>query len=327
MVPSLPRWTWRWAAALPFVAGATNAIALMAFRHGGLTHLTGITTETAMAAVTANANVALHGVLIIASFLCGCGVSAGLTGPARWHHAGRQRRVLGLEAVLLALSAVFLSSHTSIALLLAAFAMGLQNGLSSAATGGLLRTTHLTGMLTDLGTAAGFHRHGRSADRRRVTLSMLVCAMFVSGAISGTLLDVHLGHGSLGIPALIPGVLALLPNAPEDASRGYIPAQVPNGHLSVAARLRTETDGLLDALQDEDLDEARFRVDRICNAADAEGLPDLAKAALQLRRHLAEDMAAPGGSKGTLAGLAGVLATSMSLLRDAPRPAPGRSRD
>lgn len=321
MVPPLPRWAWRWAVALPFAAGATNAIALMAFRHGGLTHLTGIATETAMAAVTSDVSVALHGVVIIVFFLSGCGMSAALTGPVRWRHASDQRLVLAIEAVVLGLAALFLPSRMTLALVLAAFAMGLQNGLSSVATGGLLRTTHLTGMLTDLGTAAGFHRHGTGVDRRRVRLSVLVSAMFVSGAISGALLDVHLGHGALGVPAFLVGVLALWPGRPSDATSGAIPDRVTGAHLSVLGRIRLETDALLDALRDGDLDEARFRVRRIRDEADAEGLTELAEAASTLRQHLAGGVHGRADVEDALARLTGLLAPPASQRGGAPGPA------
>lgn len=211
MVPILPRWVWRWGALLPAVSGATNAIALMALHRGGVTHLTGVSTEAAIGIALGDAGMWVHALLVIAVFVAGCVLSACLVGPTRWQVGPRHRMVFMVEAVLLAMGALVFDTHVAGALVVCAFAMGLQNGLSSVTTGALLRTTHLTGMLTDLGTAGGLLVRGEGADGRRMRLSLLVCTSFVGGALGGALLFRQAGGHALLVPSCLVLAVALAP--------------------------------------------------------------------------------------------------------------------
>lgn len=182
MIPSFPGWIWLWAAALPAVAGSTNAIALLALRHGGVTHLTGISTEGAIGLGTQDAHLLFHAVGVILLFLFGCALSAGLLRAPRWTPSAMAVWVLILEAMVLAAAAWILPETPWLGVTLCAGAMGLQNGMTSLVSGALLRTSHLTGMFTDLGTALGQLTWRGPVDRRRVAVCAVVIGSFVTGA-------------------------------------------------------------------------------------------------------------------------------------------------
>lgn len=182
MIPSFPRWIWLWAAALPAVAGSTNAIALLALRHGGVTHLTGISTEGAIGLGTQDVHLLFHAVGVILLFLFGCALSAGLLRAPRWTPSAMAVWVLILEAMVLAAAAWILPETPWLGVTLCAGAMGLQNGMTSLVSGALLRTSHLTGMFTDLGTALGQLTWRGPVDRRRVAVCAVVIGSFVTGA-------------------------------------------------------------------------------------------------------------------------------------------------
>lgn len=110
-----------------------------------------------------------------------------------------------------------LAWHTPLAVpltvVLLAFIMGLQNAVGSCAAIGSLRTTHMTGNVTDLGTLLGQrlvemaqHRNWRGPwvnGRMRVVEGLLL--MFVLGGVSGAW-----GFLRLGFICVLPLAVLLL---------------------------------------------------------------------------------------------------------------------
>jgi uncharacterized membrane protein YoaK (UPF0700 family) len=108
-------------------------------------------------------------------------------------------------------------------------AMGLQNALVSRLSGAVVRTTHLTGVVTDLGIEAArwfrFWRRslseitrvplvlGRNPAERPATPKVLllgtIAASFLAGASSGAYSAVHWHHASMLIAALAVAMCAL----------------------------------------------------------------------------------------------------------------------
>lgn len=212
-VPSL-RGIDRLAALLAGVAGATDATGILAF--GRYTaHMSGTTSMTVAHALSGRGPVAL-GVLAILCFVAG----AALCGFVAEAFAARAARrilsgLLASEALLLALAATLLTAAPEPILALApmAFAMGLQNATSSRLLGPTIRTTHVTGTLTDLGDALGaLVRH---SPRRRAALTgvaarkgLLFCAFAGGGALGGGGY-VWAGPDSLFAVAVLLGLAAL----------------------------------------------------------------------------------------------------------------------
>lgn len=52
--------------------------------------------------------------------------------------------------------------------------MGLQNAMVSHYKGTIIRTTHLSGVLTDLGLALGYIARGLKVENRRIILHLLI---------------------------------------------------------------------------------------------------------------------------------------------------------
>ena len=210
MIPPFPRWVWSWAAALPFAAGATNAIALLALHHGGVTHLTGISTEGAIGIGTGNLPLLLHAAAIMSSFTIGCMVSAWTIRSERWARGRACVAVLATEGALLLLAAHLLDDSPTAGTCLCALAIGLQNGASSLVTGAVLRTSHVTGMFTDLGIVLGQRLRGAAYDRRRAWLCAVVIVTFVAGGIAGAALAGAWTGRALWLPAGVTFVMAAM---------------------------------------------------------------------------------------------------------------------
>jgi uncharacterized membrane protein YoaK (UPF0700 family) len=147
------------AVTLSLVGGFTNAVTFIACNRTYTSHMTGAATSFGMALSERSAPGAyFYGVLLLA-FLLGALASAAMTEGARL--LGRKSGFvlpLTVEAILLCgLIAMYhhlwgLSANADGAMaFLASFAMGLQNATITKISGNVIRTTHLTGVMTDLG--------------------------------------------------------------------------------------------------------------------------------------------------------------------------------
>jgi uncharacterized membrane protein YoaK (UPF0700 family) len=142
--------------------------------------------------------------------------------------AGEAVLLLGFFAVARLLPSADPRVHDAQAAVLCA-AMGMQNSLVTRLSGAVVRTTHLTGVLTDLGIEAArwfrFARHhvGTYSNLRltwsdapperphlpKTALLATVLAGFVAGGASGAVLTVWLRHLSLLVPVAGLAALAL----------------------------------------------------------------------------------------------------------------------
>lgn len=151
----------RLAITLAWVAGYTNTIGILACGHV-ISHASGTTSDAARWVVAGEWGVAAFLGFLLLTFVCGAMLSGATTEVARRRGWESVYVVpMAIEAVLLAAFAVAIemrqtttvSSGAPLFVLagLASCAMGLQNATITRISGGVVRTTHVTGVLTDLG--------------------------------------------------------------------------------------------------------------------------------------------------------------------------------
>ena len=201
----LPRWGWIGAVALACVAGRVNVIGYLGFEHQAVSHLTGTTSllGAALAQGDLRAIVHLWGMLI--AFCVGAMLS-GLVIQDQTLKLGRRYGVaLALEAALLLLAIPLFKQQQIWGALLAAMACGLQNAMVTTYSGAAVRTTHLSGMFTDLGIGLGHLLRGMPLPMRRLTLSGLIISGFLGGGVLGAWFYRHWGYDALLAPALLTG--------------------------------------------------------------------------------------------------------------------------
>ena len=84
------------------------------------------------------------------------------------------------------------------------FAMGMQNALVSMISGSVVRTTHLTGMFTDLGidlSALFFSKDSiNSALKRKILLRLSIIVFFLAGGLAGGILFLNYSYISFLVP-------------------------------------------------------------------------------------------------------------------------------
>lgn len=212
----------RLGAVLAFVAGAANAGGFLAV--GTYTsHMTGVVSSLADNLVLGNVVLAAASMGALAAFLLGAMTTAWLV---NWGLREKLTSAFGLplllEAVLLLIfglfgAAIALWSNFFIPLtvLLLCFIMGLQNAVITKISKAEIRTTHVTGLVTDLGIELGkllyINRNRLSAaepvraNRVKLRLHLILITSFFTGALMGAL-----GFKYLGYVTTVPLAMALL---------------------------------------------------------------------------------------------------------------------
>lgn len=183
------------------IAGFTNSAALGL---GGLavSHLTGSLSRVSVELSEGDTRTMLPFTVILVAFFLGA-VCSGAVVAAREVGIGRRyAALLALVAALLALAGVVSHTHTNtVSLGLTAFACGAQNTLATSYRGMLVRTTHMTGVVTDLGFEVGVWLRSRRVDLRVVRVHLpVLCAFFVGGVI-GALVTARVGADALFVAA------------------------------------------------------------------------------------------------------------------------------
>ncbi|EMI7333048.1 DUF1275 domain-containing protein, partial [Vibrio parahaemolyticus] len=117
---------------------------------------------------------------------------------------------LCIEGSLLLLSLGFLVEGDSYGQYLASAACGLQNAMITTFSGAVVRTTHMTGIITDLGIMIGESLRGRQFDRRKAKLFLFIFFGFLLGGSVGAALFMAYGLYALVFPAILAFGIALI---------------------------------------------------------------------------------------------------------------------
>jgi uncharacterized membrane protein YoaK (UPF0700 family) len=191
-------------------AGCINAVGFLGAEHQALTHLSGTVTNLGMEFARADFPLALHALLVIVFFFLGSVVSAMIIRQSALQAGRRYGVALIVESALL-FAAVYLLRHGSLSgNYAAAMACGLQNAMATSYSGAVIRTTHVTGIITDLGIAVGLAARRQPADWRRVRLYCVLLTGFFGGAILGTIGFLRIGVDTLIVPAAALGATGLV---------------------------------------------------------------------------------------------------------------------
>lgn len=214
---------------LTFVAGATNAGGFLAV-HQYTSHMSGIVSAMADNLALGSLWLMLDGLGAILSFLAGAACSAVLV---NW---GRRERLhseyalpLMLEAALLVCFGLLgsnLQRHEWLFVpataMVLCFIMGLQNALVTKLSNAEIRTTHVTGMVTDIGIELGklfywnLSRDNSSkppvlANRHKLRVLITLVTLFFAGGVIGAVGFKHIGFSATLALAMLLLALAAVP--------------------------------------------------------------------------------------------------------------------
>lgn len=211
---------------LNFIGGFINAVCIAGLWGIGITHLTGVSTMASIRLVNPPLpNAAGAGALgpewffaMLAAFCLGSTLGGIITGDARYRWRGRQALTLLFESLFLIVSYMLAKLAASLEVQHTGFgfkwwgavficaAAGTQNSLTSNYTAIVVRSTHTTGLVVDIGMAIGQMIHTRSWKYVWKLQVWLPClAGFCSGALLGAAV-----YGRTGPEALLFPVVLLL---------------------------------------------------------------------------------------------------------------------
>lgn len=210
MAERLPAWVWVGAALLSFVAGMVNVVGYLGFEHQAVSHLTGTTSLLGAAVAQADARAAGQLFAVLLAFVLGAVASGVIIQDSTLKLGRRYGVVLVIEAIALSLAVRAFHAHSLWGGWLAAFACGLQNAMATTYSGSIVRTSHLSGMFTDLGIFLGHRLRGLPVPRRRLLLCLAITTSFFAGGVVGAVLFAHVSYDALYVPAGITGLTGLL---------------------------------------------------------------------------------------------------------------------
>lgn len=198
------------------IAGASNAGGFFAL--GQYTsHMTGYLSQIADNLVTGHLLVTAIALLAIAAFTTGAAFCAFLVNWARQRMEGRQfalpLAVQGACLACFAFGGIFTATPGRLfSLACLCFIMGMQNATITKISGARIRTTHATGMITDIGIECGralyclvWPASPVRADRAKLAILLSLVGTYVAGGLIGAL-----GYAAVGFYFSLPLAAVLM---------------------------------------------------------------------------------------------------------------------
>ncbi len=175
-----------WMCVLTCLAGAVNAISIFGYDGTTVSHLTGLVSKVAINITQGSFESVWEVLRVILLFFVGAIISGFVTGE-RAFYLHKSYGYIILAIGLLIFIPYFLPIKYSV--LVFALAMGLQNGMVVSFKGVVVRMTHMSGNITDLGVFVGYKLRGNKNENYITGLiPFLAIVSFLVGGTLGVLL-------------------------------------------------------------------------------------------------------------------------------------------
>ena len=207
---TLPPWVQLGTFFLAVNAGIINVLGLVTVLHQSVSHMTGNVSMFAMALLHWQPDTIIYLTCVVLCYVIGSFYSGFILGNSYFSLGRRYGLPLSLVAFFIVLCWAFLPYFPRYALLWACVAMGVQNAMISHYKGTIIRTTHLSGVLTDLGLALGYRLRGLNVDRRRIILHLVILFGFFLGGLVASMIYPYLKLNSFLVPALLSWILSIV---------------------------------------------------------------------------------------------------------------------
>jgi uncharacterized membrane protein YoaK (UPF0700 family) len=209
VISKLPHWIEYGAFVLALIAGCINAVGLLGLAHQSISHLSGTASLFGASFITSDMNEILNFFMILMSFFLGAAFSGFLLHHRTLKLGPPYDIALYIEAILLFISMYLLMQGQFFGNYLASAACGIQNAMATTYSGAIIRTTHVTGIFTDLGIMFGSALKNKNFDKRKAILFLLIVLGFILGGTLGAFLFLHYSFLALAFPASICVSLAI----------------------------------------------------------------------------------------------------------------------
>lgn len=193
-------WVFLGGAALAGVAGFVNTI-LLSIYHVPVSHMSGAVSMFGNDLENGDTEHLVRIVTMVAGFLIGAIISGVVIGGTTLKPGRRYGVALMIEGGLFAMATWMVLRGDLGGLSFAATACGLQNGMASSYLGLILRTTHVTGIVTDIGVLIGHWLRHRRVEAWKLGLLMALFFGFAMGGVLGAFLHHHWGLHAMWVAA------------------------------------------------------------------------------------------------------------------------------
>lgn len=210
MINKLPKWVEIGGFLLTLNAGYINAVGLLGFKHQAVSHLTGTSSFLALEIAQANWSEVIHLLWVMLGFVAGAAFSGLLIGNTALKLGRHYTIALVCESALLLAAMLLLNHDVGSGHILASTACGLQNAMTSTFSGAVVRTTHVSGLFTDLGVSIGLRLRGQGFDKRKTVLYLILITGFICGGIAGAMVFQQWVFQALIVPVVLSFILAIV---------------------------------------------------------------------------------------------------------------------
>lgn len=176
-------WIYRAVSLLSFNGGFVNMVTFISFLHNPVGYVTGTLTFAADAFADGNFKLFYDMLLALLFFLGGAVLSGLITPKDSFERGNNYNLVIALEIFCLLAGSFGLRSGVDSAKYFLAAAMGVQNALSSHYGRSIIRTTHMTGTMTDFGILIAKKISGQNIDNWRLIINTLLLVSFFWGGV------------------------------------------------------------------------------------------------------------------------------------------------
>ncbi|WP_418054919.1 YoaK family protein [Pseudohongiella spirulinae] len=191
------------------IAGYVNVV-MLSFFAVPVSHMSGAVSHLGINLAAVELADVMLAAAIVAGFFLGALLSGLVLRDTQFKMKRRYGFLLILESGLLTLTMFLALRGANATVPLAAMACGLQNAMASSYRGLTLRTTHVTGIVTDLGALLGNRIRGRQISSWKFGLLFSVLVAFFLGGLAGAMVLVFLQMWALSLVALLCLILGLL---------------------------------------------------------------------------------------------------------------------
>jgi len=205
----IPVWVLTGGFALTLIAGCINAVGFLSVYHQALSHMSGTVSNAGFELATSSASPFWHSARVLFAFFGGSVLSGFIIRQSTLQAGRRYGVALAIESIFLFGSAHAFRENSQVGVYLAAMACGLQNAMATSYSGAIIRTTHMTGIVTDLGIACGHLLHRQPVEWRRLGLYGVLLTGFFGGSYLGGLGFLRYGYDTLLFPAAFAGCTGL----------------------------------------------------------------------------------------------------------------------
>jgi uncharacterized membrane protein YoaK (UPF0700 family) len=199
------KWILLGSSGLSFCAGFVNVISILSVLSSTVSHNTGIASKMAINFGRLHWAAFWYQFAILIAYVFGSMFVGAFIKREKFHYSRGYGLMLIIESIALTIATSLYKRNHGSAVVIASWSMGLQNALFTNFSGAVVRTTHVTGLLTDIGIHFGHVLRWRKKTKEfwRVKVLLSLLAGFLIGGLFGTIFFDMFGVGSIYIPAAI----------------------------------------------------------------------------------------------------------------------------